>query len=307
MSGRPGRKRGREERGSDRGSCRTIAGPLLHSGPLLAPVLPRYDVGRHGTCAAWRGRAADEKTQERIFTLTEDQTLEEVFRATQVSLHETIAPDSILSQLNFTALARVPSGGMVSLARRLVTAMLAANAIASGTRGDFVECGTNSGGTAVVMLKVLVALDDKLPDKRGRQRLFWGFDSFKGLPENEFGKLHPVGTEMRSQLGRNIAMRSFEFGQKGQFYSSRREFEENLRSNGVYDEQRVHVRAGWFNDTLPIAPIRRISFLRLDGGAYPLSTRIPSPPHKKPSIPSLSRADWYTSTTMVLSWVVASP
>lgn len=207
------------------------------------------------------------------FTLTEDQTLEEVLRATQASLHETIAPDfpqKILSQLNFTALARVPSGGMVSLARRLVTAMLAASAIASGTRGDFVECGTNSGGTAVVMLKVLVALDDKLPDTvlGIRQRLFWGFDSFKGLPENEFGTLHPVGTEMRSQLGRNIAVRSFEFGQKGQFYSSRVEFEENLRSNGVYDEQRVHVRAGWFNDTLPIAPIRRISFLRLDGDAF---------------------------------------
>jgi hypothetical protein len=207
------------------------------------------------------------RLKSELFTLTEDQTLEEVLRATQASLHETIAPDSILSQLNFTALARVPSCGMVSLARRLVTAMLAASAIASGTRGDFVECGTNSGGTAVVMLKVLVALDDKLPH-RGRQRLFWGFDSFKGLPENEFGKLHPVGTEMRSQLGRNIAVRSFEFGQKGQFYSSRREFEENLRSNGVYDEQRVHVRAGWFNDTLPIAPIRRISFLRLDGDVF---------------------------------------
>ena len=228
------------------------------------------------------------RLKSELFNLTEDQTLEEVARSTQASLHGTIAPDSIQSQLNFTALARVPSGGMVSLARRLVTAMLAANAIASGTRGDFVECGTNSGGTAVVMLKVLVALDDKLPDKRGRQRLFWGFDSFKGLPENEFGKLHPVGTEMRSQLGRNIALRSFEFGQKGQFYSSSREFDENLRSNGVYDEQRVHVRAGWFNDTLPIAPIRRISFLRLDGGAYPLSTRIPSPPHKKPS-PSCGR------------------
>lgn len=208
------------------------------------------------------------RLKSELFNLTEDQTLEEVARSTQASLHGTIAPDSIQSQLNFTALARVPSGGMVSLARRLVTAMLAANAIASGTRGDFVECGTNSGGTAVVMLKVLVALDDKLPDKRGRQRLFWGFDSFKGLPENEFGKLHPVGTEMRSQLGRNIALRSFEFGQKGQFYSSSREFDENLRSNGVYDEQRVHVRAGWFNDTLPIAPIRRISFLRLDGDVF---------------------------------------
>ena len=252
-------------------------------------------------CLALRGVDVPpmKRLKSELFTLTEDQTLEEVLRATQASLHETIAPDSILSQLNFTALARVPSCGMVSLARRLVTAMLAANAIASGTRGDFVECGTNSGGTAVVMLKVLVALDDKLPDRRGprsfiehvgtKRRLFWGFDSFKGLPENEFGKLHPVGTEMRSQLGRNIAMRSFEFGQKGQFYSSRREFEENLRSNGVYDEQRVHVRAGWFNDTLPIAPIRRISFLRLDGGAYPLSTRIPrylllrSPLQKKPS------------------------
>ena len=133
------------------------------------------------------------RLKSELFNLTEDQTLEEVARSTQASLHETIAPDSIQSQLNFTALARVPSGGMVSLARRLVTAMLAANAIASDTRGDIVECGTNSGGTAVVMLKVLVALDDKLPDKRGRQRLFWGFDSFKGLPEKRVRKATSCG------------------------------------------------------------------------------------------------------------------
>tara|TARA_B110000858_G_C17808867_1_gene479682 strand:+ start:1772 stop:2461 length:690 start_codon:yes stop_codon:yes gene_type:complete len=208
-----------------------------------------------------------QRIKSELFTLTEEQMLEEVLRATQASLHEIIAPDSILSPLNFTALSRVPSGGMGSLARRLVTARLAASSVASGTRGDFVECGTNSGGTAVVMLKVLVALDDRSPDRRGRQRLFWGFDSFKGLPENEHGTLHPLGTEMRSQLGRNIAVRAFDVGRKGQFYSSRAEFEDNLRTNGVYDEQRVQVRAGWFNDTLPIAPIRRISFLRLDGGA----------------------------------------
>ena len=67
-------------------------------------------------CLALRGVDVPpmKRLKSELFTLTEDQTLEEKLRATQASLHETIAPDTILSQLNFTALARVPSGGIAS-------------------------------------------------------------------------------------------------------------------------------------------------------------------------------------------------
>ena len=76
------------------------------------------------------------------------------------------------------ATARTPSGGMVSTARREATVLLSARAILDEIPGDFVETGTNTGGTAVLMLKTLLALDTGTPRKH-----WYGFDSFQGLPD----------------------------------------------------------------------------------------------------------------------------
>lgn len=143
-----------------------------------------------------------------MFTLSEDDILAQVLTETRRELDETESANRMLSSLNFTAIARTPSGGMVSLARKLVTARLAASVIASGILGNFVECGTNTGGTAVVMLKVLAAMAALPTNAPGKEKKcsFWGFDSFMGLPANEDGTLHPVGNEMRQQLGKGVAV-----------------------------------------------------------------------------------------------------
>ena len=41
-----------------------------------------------------------------------------------------------------------------------------------------------------------------------------------------------------------------------------------LKSWGVYDENRVIITKGWFNNTLPVSPVTKISFLRADGDLY---------------------------------------
>lgn len=105
------------------------------------------------------------------------QDVEQAAAATEAALHE---PPELIARVhkhNISAFALVDSGSMVSIARRAVTARLAASAAAAANKhGSFVETGTNSGGTAVVMLKVLQAFDP------GQSIQFWGFDSFKGFP-----------------------------------------------------------------------------------------------------------------------------
>jgi O-methyltransferase/8-demethyl-8-(2,3-dimethoxy-alpha-L-rhamnosyl)tetracenomycin-C 4'-O-methyltransferase len=48
---------------------------------------------------------------------------------------------------------------------------------------------------------------------------------------------------------------------------SRREVEDNFRRYELLDEQVVFLE-GWFKDTLPVAPIQKLSILRLDGDMY---------------------------------------
>lgn len=45
------------------------------------------------------------------------------------------------------------------------------------------------------------------------------------------------------------------------------EVEENFRKYGLLDD-RVIFLAGWFKDTLPNAPVEKLSLLRLDGDMY---------------------------------------
>jgi O-methyltransferase len=53
----------------------------------------------------------------------------------------------------------------------------------------------------------------------------------------------------------------------GWLAASLSEVEENFRRYGLLDE-RVRFLPGWFRDTLPDAPIERLSILRLDGDFY---------------------------------------
>jgi hypothetical protein len=123
--------------------------------------------------------------------------------------------------------------------------------------GAIVECGVFKGGSAAVMTMA-----------GSVERQIWLFDSFEGLPEptvedgtmaieysgdRSSGALEPIG----QCVGPLDVV-------KGLFF-------EKL---GV-DAARVHIRQGWFQDTLPAArhEIGPIAVLRLDGDWYD-STRV---------------------------------
>jgi O-methyltransferase len=105
--------------------------------------------------------------------------------------------------------------------------------------GDVIECGAWRGGATIFMRGVLRAYGDT-------ERSVWVADSFEGLPASRF---HAPG-----------------FGQ-GAMAVSLEEVKENFTRYGLLDE-RVRFLKGYFNKTLPTAPIAALSVLRADGDLY---------------------------------------
>jgi len=117
--------------------------------------------------------------------------------------------------------------------------------------GDVVETGVFTGGSTAMMLKFML-------EKGARcRRKLWAFDSFQGLP---------MPADQDQQQG-GIGF----VGQAGAFTTTRGQFDNNMASLLVnhtsYNDSLV-VTTGWFNDTLPVSPVKRIAFLRLDGDLY---------------------------------------
>ena len=117
--------------------------------------------------------------------------------------------------------------------------------LADGVEGDVIETGVWRGGACIFMRAVLAAygVDDR--------RVFVA-DSFRGLPEPD--ARYPADAASRLHTQRALAV-------------SRAEVEENFRKYGMLDEQVVFLE-GWFKDTLPAAPVEKLSILRLDGDMY---------------------------------------
>jgi O-methyltransferase len=109
--------------------------------------------------------------------------------------------------------------------------------------GDFVECGVWRGGASIFAKGVLNCLGDD-------NRKVWLCDSFEGMPvQRDEDKIDPA-----------LAGRSY-------LAVSLDEVRENFLRFGLLDD-RVRFVKGWFSETLPTAPIERISVLRLDGDFY---------------------------------------
>jgi hypothetical protein len=112
--------------------------------------------------------------------------------------------------------------------------------------GDLIETGVWRGGSTIFMRAILKV--------RGiTDRLVWVADSFQGLPQPnpdaypaDAGDTHHVHPELAVS-------------------------EDQVRSHferyGLLDD-RVRFLKGWFRDTLPTAPIERLSVIRLDGDMY---------------------------------------
>ena len=119
--------------------------------------------------------------------------------------------------------------------------------VRDGVPGDLVETGVWRGGCGILMRGMLAALGDET-------RTIWLADSFQGLPAPN-PVAYPVDDgdrhhEFTSYLGVSLE-----------------QVVENFRKYELLDD-RVRFLPGWFAETLPLAPIRQIAVLRLDGDMY---------------------------------------
>lgn len=143
---------------------------------------------------------------------------------------------------------------------------LAVRAVMEKVPGDFVECGVAAGSQIGVMGHVLKAFGN-------RQRKIWAFDSYQGIPmagkedddQPGIGPVdpnRPIPEDPRELLvSSGITVHSLKIVQG------------NVATRWRLPiEQYVFVE-GWFQDTVPISPVKEIAVLRLDGDLYD-STRV---------------------------------
>ena len=118
--------------------------------------------------------------------------------------------------------------------------------------GDIVETGVWKGGSVLVLATALKYRDPS--------RTVWGFDSFAGLPG-----MAPSDARAEEEVARS--------GGRLMDPEGSYKFEGSVEYvRALMDEHRVgrlvRLVPGWFSDTLPVAPIERISVLRMDGDMY---------------------------------------
>jgi hypothetical protein len=115
--------------------------------------------------------------------------------------------------------------------------------------GDLIEAGVWRGGGSIFMSGTLRAL--------GSDRITWAADSFEGLPEPDAS--HPKEHEFYHSP---VMQKHY-----AKMAASLEEVQENFRKYGLLSD-RTRFLKGWFKDTLPRAPITRLSIMRLDGDYY---------------------------------------
>lgn len=112
--------------------------------------------------------------------------------------------------------------------------------------GDLIETGVWRGGSTIFMKALLEIFGD-------RTRNVWVADSFEGLPKPNKEKYKADEFDEHYKIN-ELAI-------------SKETVENNFKKYGLLDE-RVKFLKGWFKDTLPSAPIQKLSLLRLDGDMY---------------------------------------
>lgn len=111
--------------------------------------------------------------------------------------------------------------------------------------GDLVEAGAWRGG-ATIFMRALLRI------RNVTDRTVWVADSFEGLPPADPANPKETGPD---------------FSQVRYLKVSLDEVKASFRRFGLLDDQ-VRFLKGWFQETLPEAPIDRIAVLRLDGDLY---------------------------------------
>lgn len=116
------------------------------------------------------------------------------------------------------------------------------NILKKGTLGDFVETGVWRGGSSIFMQALL-----KINDVKDRK--VWLADSFEGMPVPKDGA------------------DGWDYSKSDYLSVSLEQVKSNFDKFDLLDDNLVFLK-GWFSDTLPSAPIEKISLLRLDGDLY---------------------------------------
>ena len=111
--------------------------------------------------------------------------------------------------------------------------------------GDLIETGIWRGGAIILMRAVLAAYD--ITD-----RIVWAADSFAGVPP----PTHPQDQEF------DVSETIYPF-----LTVSVNEVKSLIDRYDLLDD-RIRFLEGWFKNTLPVAPIRRLAVLRLDGDLF---------------------------------------
>jgi O-methyltransferase len=135
---------------------------------------------------------------------------------------------------------------MIGLVRLDQLQQAVATILAEDVPGDLLEAGVWRGGAAIFLRGALKAHGES-------SRTVWVADSFAGLPTPDGRYREDDG----GHLWRSNAVLAV----------SLEEVQGNFARYGLLDEQ-VRFLPGWFKDTLPAAPIRRLALLRLDGDLY---------------------------------------
>ncbi|MBE7191066.1 MAG: class I SAM-dependent methyltransferase [Gordonia polyisoprenivorans] len=118
--------------------------------------------------------------------------------------------------------------------------------IADQVPGDLIETGVWRGGSTIFMKANLVAWGDST-------RRVWVADSFEGLPPPDATRYPADAHDRNHELG-GLAV-------------GVEQVRDNFRRYGLLDD-RVEFLVGWFEDTLPSAPVDQLSLMRLDGDMY---------------------------------------
>ena len=144
-----------------------------------------------------------------------------------------------------------PSISMLPLARLDSLQACIAEVLRNQVPGDFIETGVWRGGATIFMRAALCAYGDTT-------RQVWVADSFEGLPKPDAGK-YPIEAKVHEGP----------FMTKGcsHLAASIEEVKRNFEAYGMLDD-RVRFLKGWFKDTLPTAPVEKLSIMRLDGDFY---------------------------------------
>ncbi len=135
---------------------------------------------------------------------------------------------------------------MIGMARLENLQTRVVDVLERGVPGDIIETGVWRGGACIFMRAILRAYgcDDKT---------VWVADSFEGLPRPD-GRYIQDANDRHWRYSDVLAV-------------SIADVKAAFERYGLLDEQ-VRFLPGWFKDSLPNAPIQKLSVLRLDGDMY---------------------------------------